>query len=185
MTGADAKPLTGLRIIDLSMFVAGPFGTTLLGELGAEIIKIEPSGGDPLRSNRIGPALGEESAQFATYNHGKQSIVLNLKSEAGRGVVLDLAAIADVVFDNFRPGVMARLRLDHAQLAQRNPRLVAVYGEMRPAVVVSVGEIIDLIDLKRNHFTKQLCEQFIRQNMLEGREIFGARKYQGVRPMAA
>ncbi len=136
MTDSDPKPLAGLRIVDLSMFVAGPFGTALLGELGAEIVKVEPPGGDPMRNNKIGPAIGETSAQFDTYNHGKRSMVLNLKSAAGRNVLLDLVAIADVVFDNFRPGVMARLQLDHAALVQRNPKIVSVslsaFGEHGP-----------------------------------------------------
>ena len=130
------KPLSGLRIVDLSMFVAGPFGTTLLGELGADIIKIEPLTGDPMRCNRIGPTLGGTSAQFDTYNHGKRSIALDLKNPAGRSIVLDLAKLADVVFDNFRPGVMSRLHLDHENLARTNPRIVAVslsaFGETGP-----------------------------------------------------
>ena len=136
MTGAAAKPLAGLRIVDLSMFVAGPFGTTLLGELGAEIIKIEPPGGDLMRGNKIGPAIGGTSAQFSTYNHGKRSLVLNLKCDAGRSVLLDLVAIGDVVFDNFRPGVTARLEIDHPQLVRRNRKIVSVslsaFGESGP-----------------------------------------------------
>lgn len=132
----NAGPLAGLRIVDLSMFVAGPFATAMLGDLGAEIIKVEPPGGDPMRRNKIGPAIGDTSAQFNTYNHGKNSVVLNLKSAAGREVLLDLVAVADVVFDNFRPGVMARLNLDHGALAARNPKIVAVslsaFGEHGP-----------------------------------------------------
>ena len=130
------KPLSGLRIVDLSMFVAGPFGTTLLGELGADIIKIEPPTGDPMRGNKIGPAIGGTSAQFDTYNHGKRSIALDLKNTTARGVVLDLVKTAHVVFDNFRPGVMTRLQLDYESLARSNPKIVSVslsaFGETGP-----------------------------------------------------
>ncbi len=136
MAPAEAMPLAGVRIVDLSMFVAGPFATATLGELGAEIIKVEPPGGDPMRHNKIGPAIGDTSAQFDTYNHGKNSVVLNLKSAAGHGVLLDLVAVSDVVFDNFRPGVMARLKLDHDTLAARNAKIVSVslsaFGEHGP-----------------------------------------------------
>lgn len=119
-------PLNGLRIIDLSMFVAGPFATATLAELGAEIIKVEPLGGDPVRRNGVGPEIGGQSAQFHTYNHGKRSVALDLKSAEGRKTVLQLAASSDVIFDNFRPGVMARLGLSHDDLGAENPKLVAV-----------------------------------------------------------
>lgn len=119
-------PLSGLRIIDLSMFVAGPFATATLGELGAEIIKVEPPGGDPVRRNGVGPEIGGKSAQFHTYNHGKRSIELDLKSDEGRNTVLQLLGSSNVIFDNFRPGVMARLGLCHAELIATNPKLVGV-----------------------------------------------------------
>ena len=119
-------PLSGLRIIDLSMFVAGPFATATLGELGAEIIKVEPPGGDPVRRNGVGPEISGKSAQFHTYNHGKRSIELDLKSDEGRNTVLQLVGSSNVIFDNFRPGVMARLGLCHAELIATNPKLVGV-----------------------------------------------------------
>lgn len=119
-------PLSGLRIVDLSMFVAGPFATATLGELGAEIIKVEPPGGDPVRCNGIGPEISEKSAQFYTYNHGKRSIELDLKSDQGRNTVLQLVGSSNVIFDNFRPGVMARLGLCHSELIVTNPKLVGV-----------------------------------------------------------
>jgi len=122
----SAGPLVGLRIVDLSMFVAGPFATAILGDLGAEIIKVEPPSGDPVRSNGVGPEIGGKSAQFHTYNHGKRSVALDLKSDEGRRTVLRLVANSNVIFDNFRPGVMARLGLGHYELAALNPTLVAV-----------------------------------------------------------
>mgnify|MGYP001229920729 CR=1 FL=1 len=122
----EPRPLDGLRIIDLSLFVAGPFGTALLADLGAEVIKVEPPGGDPIRHNRVGPQIGDVNAQFHTYNRGKSSVELDLKSSAGKRVLYDLCTAADAVFDNFRPGVMERLELDHATLVQFNPTLVSV-----------------------------------------------------------
>lgn len=120
------RPLDGIRVIDLSLFVAGPFGTALLADLGAEIIKVEPPGGDPIRHNHVGPQIGNVSAQFHTYNRGKSSVVLDLKSQAGKQVLYDLCRTADAIFDNFRPGVIERLELDHANLARFNPTLISV-----------------------------------------------------------
>jgi crotonobetainyl-CoA:carnitine CoA-transferase CaiB-like acyl-CoA transferase len=118
--------LAGLTILDLSMFVAGPFATMILADLGARVIKIEPLSGDPTRTNRMGPQLRGESAQFASYNRNKLSLALDLKAEAGLGVFEDLVRLADAVFDNFRPGVRRRLKLDHERLRALNPRLVSV-----------------------------------------------------------
>lgn len=118
-------PLCGITILDLSMFIAGPFGTMLLADLGAEVIKIEPPTGDPVRSNHIGPQVRGENAQFQSYNRNKKSIVLDLKNEHGLGIFDDLVRTADVVFDNFRPGVLARLNLDHDRLSTINPAIIS------------------------------------------------------------
>ena len=75
------KTLSGLKIVDFSMFVAGPFATSILADLGAEVIKIEPISGDPLRANKVGPLVSGSSAQFQTFNHGKKSVSLDLKEE--------------------------------------------------------------------------------------------------------
>ena len=112
--------------MDLSVFVAGPFATTTLADLGAEVLKIEPPAGDPMRDNKIGPQLGSTSAQFHTFNRGKSSLVLDLKTDAGRGVFERLLPTADVVFNNFRPGVMRRLGLEHEALRGHNPKIVSV-----------------------------------------------------------
>jgi CoA:oxalate CoA-transferase len=121
MTG----PLNGITILDLSMFIAGPFGTMLLADLGAEVIKIEPPTGDPVRSNHIGPQVRGENAQFHSYNRNKKSIVLDLKNESGLAVFDDLVRTADVVFDNFRPGVLGRLKLEHERLLLINPAIIS------------------------------------------------------------
>ncbi|MEL7207783.1 MAG: CoA transferase [Actinomycetota bacterium] len=120
-----AGPLHGVRVIDLTMFVAGPVATMVLADLGADVVKVEPLGGDPVRTNNMGPTLDGESAQFHSYNRNKRSIAIDLKDERGLGLVRRLCLGADVVLDNFRPGVLERLGLDHASLAADAPGLVS------------------------------------------------------------
>jgi formyl-CoA transferase/CoA:oxalate CoA-transferase len=127
----------GVRVLDLSRMLAGPYGAMLLADMGAEVIKIEePDGGDPMRA--MGPPFlpGGESAYFLSINRNKKSVALDLGCAAGRQVFLDLAARADVVWENFRPGVMERLGLGYATLAAVNPRLIvcaiSAYGQDGP-----------------------------------------------------
>jgi crotonobetainyl-CoA:carnitine CoA-transferase CaiB-like acyl-CoA transferase len=127
----------GVRVLDLSRMLAGPYGSMLLADMGAEVIKVEePDGGDPMRV--MGPPfLAEgESAYFLSINRNKKSIALDLGRPAGRDVFLDLAARADVVWENFRPGVLERLGLAYAALAAVNPRLIlcsiSAYGQGGP-----------------------------------------------------
>jgi len=118
-------PLSGLRVIDFTRVLAGPFATQILGDLGAEVIKVEnPEGGDDTRSIRRNPELGGETAFFMSLNRSKQSVTIDLKSEAGRAVVLDLIATADVLVENFTGSVMRRFGLDYASLAARFPKLI-------------------------------------------------------------
>jgi crotonobetainyl-CoA:carnitine CoA-transferase CaiB-like acyl-CoA transferase len=117
-----AQPLRGIRVLDLSAVLSGPMCTALLADQGAEVIKVEPPGGD--LSRRIGPAKGAMSAMFITANRGKRSIVLDLKRASHLEVLRGLARRADVLVENFRPGAMLRLGLDHATLATDNPRLI-------------------------------------------------------------
>jgi crotonobetainyl-CoA:carnitine CoA-transferase CaiB-like acyl-CoA transferase len=118
------KPLRGIRVLDLSRVVSGPFCTMLLGDLGAEVIKIEePTSGDDSRA--FGPPfVAGESAYFLSVNRNKQSCCIDLKSEAGPGLVLAMAREADVLIDNFRPGTLDRLGLGDAALRAANPRIV-------------------------------------------------------------
>ncbi len=117
-------PLTGVRVLDLTQFLAGPYGSMLLGDLGAEIIKIEPPGGDPMR--QMPPYfLAGESAYFLSINRNKRSVTLNLKMPAGRQVFYDLVRVSDVVLDNFRPGVMEGLGLGYETLRHINRRIIA------------------------------------------------------------
>lgn len=124
MSWSDASPLAGIRILDLCRVVSGPFATMQLGDLGADVVKIEePGRGDESRS--YGPPFrGGESAYFLSVNRNKRSCAIDLKSEAGRDLVLRLASVADVVVENFRPGTMARLGLGDDALSATNERLV-------------------------------------------------------------
>jgi len=130
------KPLAGIRILDFSRVLAGPFATQILAELGAEVTKVErPRTGDESRS--FEPKLpGGESAYFFTFNRAKRSITLNLKSKRGQEIASRLAARADVVVENFLPGDMEKLGLDYARLSAINPRLVYVsntgFGQTGP-----------------------------------------------------
>jgi crotonobetainyl-CoA:carnitine CoA-transferase CaiB-like acyl-CoA transferase len=120
-----AAPLVGLRVVDFTRVLAGPFATQILGDLGAEVIKIEnPEGGDDTRSIRPNPALGGESAFFMSLNRSKQSVAIDLKSEAGREIVLELIGTADVLVENFTGAVMRRFALDYASLRERFPKLI-------------------------------------------------------------
>jgi len=117
-------PLAGVRVIDLSTFLSGPLATHTLGELGAEVIKVEPPAGDPTRAGS-GLAPGDPPSPFWLALHrDRLSVTLDLKSEAGRGVLLDLVAHADVLLENFRPGVTARLGVTYDELRTVNPRLI-------------------------------------------------------------
>jgi CoA:oxalate CoA-transferase len=115
-------PLSGFRIFDLTRVLAGPYCTALLADLGAEVIKLEPPGGDEYR--HIGPFLDGKSALFQLTNRGKRSIVLDLKTEAGIATAQELALTCDAVVENFRPGVAAKLKLDAETLHARKPSLV-------------------------------------------------------------
>jgi len=118
------KPLRGVRVLDFTAAMAGPFATMLLADLGAEVIKIEPPEGDHARDWGP-PSYGEKySAYFASVNRGKKSIVLDLKREEAREVVYKLVKNAGAVVENFRPGVAQRLGVDYETLRRHNPRLV-------------------------------------------------------------
>jgi len=122
-TVSATQPLAGVRIIELSTMVSASLATMMLAAQGAEVIKIEPTaGGDILRY--IGTNKAGISAIFANCNRGKKSIAVDLKSDEGRKIVQHLAAEADVLVNNFRPGVMDRLSLGSGQLREANPRLV-------------------------------------------------------------
>ncbi len=114
--------LSGIKVIDLSVFLPGPMLTMMMADQGAEVIKIEAAAGDPARDQA--PFEGGQSVWFRNLNRGKKSIVLDLKSEAGKNRLWDMVADADVFIEGFRPGVIKRLGFDYAAVSARNPRIV-------------------------------------------------------------
>ena len=121
--GSTDRLLDGIRVIDLSRVMSGPFCTAMLADLGAEVIKIEmPEVGDD--SRHFGPYRDGESAYFMLLNRGKKSVTLNLKSDRGRGILEALVGSSDVLIENFRPGVADRLGIGYAALEPLNPGLV-------------------------------------------------------------
>jgi CoA:oxalate CoA-transferase len=129
-------PLAGVRILDLTTIISGPYGTMILGDLGAEIIKVErPGTGDGGRGTPSYMFEGE-GAYFIAHNRNKKSIVLNLDSARGKEVFYELVKKSDVVVNNYRPGVPHRLQIDYATLKKVNPRIISCsitgYGETGP-----------------------------------------------------
>lgn len=116
------KPLEGIRVIDLTRVLSGPFCTMMLGDMGAEVIKVETERGDPIREQ--GTLRDGFSFYYASFNRNKKSIVLDLRCEEGRSVLAKLIASADVLVDNFRPDVLAQMGFDRERLSEINPRLV-------------------------------------------------------------
>lgn len=115
------QPLAGITVVEFSHMVMGPVVGHVLAGLGAQVVRVEPIGGD--RTRRL---LGSGAGYFPMYNRGKKSICLDLKSEAGLAVARDLAAQADILVENFRPGALDRLGLDYETLSQTNPGLIYV-----------------------------------------------------------
>jgi crotonobetainyl-CoA:carnitine CoA-transferase CaiB-like acyl-CoA transferase len=116
-------PLEGIRIVDLTHFVAGPWATVMLADLGADVVKVEPPEGEIAR--RVGTVFASgESAVYLAFNRNKRAITCDLKTEAGRGVLDQLLAEADVAIHNFRPGVAERLGIGHARLSEAHPSLI-------------------------------------------------------------
>lgn len=128
-------PLAGIRVIEVGTMIAGPVAATLLGDFGAEVLKIEPPGvGDPIRHS--GPFVGEESLYWNVEGRSKRSVTLDLRRPEGQAVLRDLVEHADVLIENFRPGTMERWELDYPRLRARNPRLIMLsisgFGQTGP-----------------------------------------------------
>lgn len=116
-------PLNGIRVLDLTQFLAGPFATQILGDLGAEVIKLEAPSGDWARS--LPPYfVANESCYYLSINRSKKAVVIDMKEPEGLDLVKQLADQSDILFENFRPGVLDRLGLDWDQLSARNPGLI-------------------------------------------------------------
>jgi len=120
-------PLKGVRVLDFTAVVSGPFATMFLADQGADVLKIEPIGGDSVRRSGVAvDKAGEFSALFISSNRGKRSLSIDMKSDAGREVLARLVARTDVLVQNFRPGAMERLGLGPEELRARDPRLIYV-----------------------------------------------------------
>jgi crotonobetainyl-CoA:carnitine CoA-transferase CaiB-like acyl-CoA transferase len=115
-------PLEGVRVLDLTNVMAGPYCTMVLGDLGAEVIKLESLDGDSTRN--FEPKVNDESYCFAVLNRNKKSISVDMKAPAGKDIVMRLAARSDIVIENFRPGVVRKLGIDYESLKQVNPGLI-------------------------------------------------------------
>ena len=118
-----ALPLEGVKVLDLTNVMAGPYCSMVLGDMGADVTKLEsPDGGDT--SRRFDPQVNGESYCFAVLNRNKKSLAIDMKDPRGKAVVLKLAAQADIVMENFRPGVVKKLGFDYDSLKVGNPGLV-------------------------------------------------------------
>lgn len=131
------SPLRGIKVLDLSRLLPGPFLTMVLADMGADVVKVEdPRVGDYLRA--LPPAKGGMGGRFLAVNRGKRSLALDLKAPAGRDALLRMAEKADVVVESFRPGVMDKLGVGYAALAAKNPKIVVCsisgYGQTGPYV---------------------------------------------------
>ena len=128
------QPLSGLLVLDFTTLLPGPLASLMLAEAGAEVIKIERPDGEDMR--RFAPAIDGESAPFAMLNRGKQCLTLDLKSEADRAKLTPLLKRADILIEQFRPGVMGRLALGYDEVRALNPRLIycsiSGYGQSGP-----------------------------------------------------
>ncbi|XP_071368994.1 succinate--hydroxymethylglutarate CoA-transferase, partial [Centroberyx affinis] len=135
-TGGNLRPLEGVRVLDLTRVLAGPFATMILSDLGAEVIKVErPGSGDDTRAWGP-PFVGTESAYFLSVNRNKKSIAVDLKQPRGVQVITELAAVCDVLVENYLPGKLHQMGLGYEELSRTNPRLVycsiSGYGQTGP-----------------------------------------------------
>jgi crotonobetainyl-CoA:carnitine CoA-transferase CaiB-like acyl-CoA transferase len=157
MGTANTGPLQGFRILELGHFIAAPFCTRVLADLGAEVIKVEPPGGDPVRT--WGAQIDGNSVWWSVHARNKKSIVLDLKNDEDRAALLKIAAKCDAVVENFRPGALARLGLDDETLRGANPDLVIAhvsgFGQNGPdrdrAAFGVIGEAIGGLRYLTNH----------------------------------
>jgi CoA:oxalate CoA-transferase len=178
------SPLHGVRVVDFTAVIAGPYCTRMLADLGAEVIKLEAPEGDLMRSR--GPMKDGQSLYFGGLNCGKQCIAIDLKHARSAALVKELVARADVVVENFRPGVMARLGLDYATLSALNPGLVycsiSGYGQGGPdadlpayAPIVQAASGYDLANLGyQRDAGRPLNTGIFTADYLAGTHAFGA-----------
>jgi CoA:oxalate CoA-transferase len=178
------RPLAGIRVLDFTMMMAGPYCTRLLADLGAEVIKVESGSGDQIRGRP--PVRDGRSTYFGQLNAGKRSIVLDLKHPEAVTVARRLAAASDVVMENFRPGVMKRLGLDYRSLASENERLIycsiSGFGQTGPsadkpayAPIIHAASGFDLANLRyQDDMDRPARTGIFMADVLAGVYAFGA-----------
>jgi CoA:oxalate CoA-transferase len=179
-------PLDGVTVLDFTRVLAGPYCTRMLADLGARVIKIErPGEGDEMRRGymQLDEGRDDQSTYFARINAGKLSVGLDLAHPEARGVVLDLARLADVAVENFVPGVVARLGCDHGALSAVNADLVycsiSGYGQtgplrQRPAFAHLINALSGIMDLERNADPTPRVSFLQTADVLAGTHAFGA-----------
>src|SRR5258708_3553482 len=132
----NVQPLTGIRVIDLTRVLSGPFSTMLPPAIAADVVKVEAPRGDTVRG--AGEAVAGLSWYFASFNRNKRSVVLDLRKDEGKAVLAKLLERADVLVENFRPGVLAEMGFTQTRLEEINPRLIVAsingYGSTGPYV---------------------------------------------------
>jgi len=183
-TAAMAGALDGVRVLDFTSVMAGPFATRMLADLGAQVIKVESLEGDQVRARP--PKRDGFSAYFGNLNAGKQSIACNLKSPEIVAIIKQLVATCDVLVENFRPGVMQRFGLDFAALAAINPRLIycsiSGYGQTGPkalhpayAPVIHAASGFDMVNLRyQDEADRPATSGIFIADVLGGTHAFGA-----------
>jgi len=178
---ADERPFTGLKVFDASQGVAAPHCGFLLAQHGADVVKMEPLNGDWSRG--LGKAFGEYTAYALAMNRGKRSIALDLKTEDGRAIAQKLSAEADVMLENFRPGVMARFGLDYKSVKARNPNLVYLsltgFGQegpnsSRPATDMVLQAFSGLMTINRDPSGKPQRISMVAIDVISGLYAFQA-----------
>jgi crotonobetainyl-CoA:carnitine CoA-transferase CaiB-like acyl-CoA transferase len=183
---SDEALLSGITVVDFTRVLSGPYGTRMLADLGARVIKIErPGEGDEIRHTvlQLDPGRTDQSSYFARLNAGKQSIAIDLGHAQAREVVLDLVRKADVVVENFSPGVMARYGLDEASLRALRPDLIycsiSGFGQTGPlssmqAYAHLINAISGMMDLDRGDEPKPRVAYLQAADVLAGAHAFGA-----------
>ena len=186
VSSADERLLAGITVVDFTRVLAGPYGTRMLADLGARVIKIErPGEGDEIRQNvlQLDPGRTDQSSYFARLNAGKESIAIDFAHPQARDVVLDLVRTADVVVENFSPDVMARYGLDDAALRALRPDLVycsiSGFGQTGPlssmqAYAHLINAISGMMDLDRGDEPKPRVAYLQAADVLAGAHAFGA-----------
>lgn len=181
---ATVGALDGVRVLDFTSVMAGPFATRMLADLGAEVIKVEPLEGDQVRARA--PKRDGFSVYFGNLNAGKKSIACNLKSQDMITLIMQLATTSDILVENFRPGVMARFGLDYAALSAENPRLIycsiSGYGQTGPkamfpayAPVIHAASGFDMVNMRyQDGAEKPATSGIFIADVLGGTHAFGA-----------